>query len=296
MMITDIAHYLHTQSQIIEKELERLIPLRHGPYQDLFEAARYALLGGGKRLRPILTLTTTRMLEGDVQLALTPACTLELIHTYSMIHDDLPCMDNDDYRRGKLTVHKKYSEGHAVLTGDFLLTYAFEVLATTPHLNADKKGQLIATLAQRSGSDGMIGGQVMDLACEGKKIPLETLRLLHRNKTAALITAAVEFGGIISNATPPQLDCLRQFGEAIGLAFQVVDDILDVTSSQTKHGRTIASDIRNEKSTYVSLLGIEQAQSYALNFYHQAIKSLKSLPYDTSLLVSLADFVLKRKH
>lgn len=296
MMMTDIAHYLQAQGQIIEQELDRLVPLHHGPYQQLFEAARYALLGGGKRLRPILTLTTTRLLEGDPHLALTPACTLELIHTYSMIHDDLPCMDDDDYRRGKLTVHRKYSEGHAVLTGDFLLTYAFEVLATQPHLNAEKKSQLIATLAHRSGSDGMIGGQVMDLASEGKKISLDQLRLLHRNKTAALITAAIEFGGIIGNATPVQLDHLRQFGEAIGLAFQIVDDILDVTSSHAKHGKAIASDILNEKSTYVSLLGIEQAQAYAQNLYNQAIITLKSLPYDTSLLVGLADFVLRRKH
>lgn len=295
-MMTDIAHYLQAQGHIIEQELDRLVPLHHGPYQQLFESARYALLGNGKRLRPILTLTTTRLLGGDPHLALTPACTLEFIHTYSMIHDDLPCMDNDDYRRGKLTVHRKYSEGHAVLTGDFLLTYAFEVLATHPHLSAEKKSQLIATLAHRSGSNGMIGGQVMDLAYEGKKISLDHLRILHRNKTAALITAAVEFGGIIANATPVQLDHLRQFGEAIGLAFQIIDDILDVTSSHAKHGRTIASDIINEKSTYVSLLGIEQAQAYAQHLYTQALQSLKALPYDTSLLVGLADFVLRRKH
>lgn len=296
MMITDLNQHLQTQGDIIEKELDRLIPEQNGPYQQLFEASRYALLGGGKRLRPILTLTTVKMLNGDLQLALTPACTLELIHTYSMIHDDLPCMDNDDYRRGKLTVHKKYSEGHAVLTGDFLLTYAFEVLATHPHLSPEKKSRLIATLAQRSGSDGMIGGQVMDLAYEGQRISLDNLRLLHRNKTAALITASIEFGGIIANATYDQLNHLRQFGEAIGLAFQIIDDILDVTSSEAKHGKTIASDIINEKSTYVSLLGIDQAQNYAQNLYDQAVKSLTFLPYDTSLLLGLADFVLKRKH
>jgi geranylgeranyl diphosphate synthase type II len=294
--MTEIGSYLETQSQLIEQHLDRLVPMRHGPHQHLFEAARYALLGGGKRLRPILTLTTTRLLGGDLSLALSPACTLEMIHTYSMIHDDLPCMDNDDYRRGKLTVHKKYSEGHAVLTGDFLLTHAFEVLATDALLSAEKKSQLIAILARQSGSEGMIGGQVMDLTYEGKKISLETLRLLHRKKTAALITASIEFGGIIANANPLQLDCLRQFGESIGLAFQVVDDILDVTSSEAKHGRTIASDILNEKSTYVSLLGIEQAQSYALNFYHQAVKALTPLPYDTSLLIGLADFILRRQH
>jgi geranylgeranyl diphosphate synthase, type II len=294
--MTEIANYLDAQSQLIETHLDRLVPMRHGPHQHLFEAARYALLGGGKRLRPILALTTTQILGGDITIALSPACTLEMIHTYSMIHDDLPCMDNDDYRRGKLTVHRKYSEGHAVLTGDFLLTHAFEVLATDVSLKPEKKSQLIAILAQQSGSEGMIGGQVMDLAYEGKKISLESLRLLHRNKTAALITASIEFGGIIANATPLQMDCLRRFGESIGLAFQVVDDILDVTSSQTKHNRNISSDIINDKSTYVSLLGIEQAQSYALNFYNQAVKALKPLSCDTSLLVGLADFILRRKH
>lgn len=294
--MTDFMQYLETQSQMIEQHLDRLLPMRHGPHQHLFEAARYALLGGGKRLRPILTLATTAMLGGDLSLALSPACTLEMIHTYSMIHDDLPCMDNDDYRRGKLTVHKKYSEGHAVLTGDFLLTYAFEILATDPHLTPESKSRLIAVLARQSGGEGMIGGQVMDLAFEGKGVCLETLRILHRNKTAALIVASIEFGGIISHTNPMHLDALRQFGESIGLAFQVIDDILDVTSSQAKHGRTIGSDIMNEKSTYVSLLGLEQARSYAQQFYDQAVKALKPLPYNTSILINLADYMIRRRH
>jgi geranylgeranyl diphosphate synthase type II len=295
-MKTEISNYLKAQGQIIEMQLDRLIPQRQGPQHKLYESARYALLGGGKRLRPILALTTTRLLGGDVAIALTPACTLEMIHTYSMIHDDLPCMDNDDYRRGKLTVHKQYSEGHAVLTGDFLLTYAFEVLATDTNLSSEKKSQLIALLARHSGSEGMIGGQVMDLIFEGQKIPLESLKILHRNKTAALLTASIEFGGIISNASPPFLECLRLFGESIGLAFQVVDDILDVTSSKTKHGKRIASDILNEKSTYVSLLGLEQAKACANEFYHQALRALKPLPQDTSILVALADYILQRDH
>jgi geranylgeranyl diphosphate synthase type II len=292
----DIAHYLKTQSERIEQHLDHLIPKREGPHQHLFEAARYALLGGGKRLRPILTLTTTHLLRGNTALALTPACTLEMIHTYSLIHDDLPCMDDDDYRRGQLTVHKKYSEGHAVLTGDYLLTYAFEVLATDTRLSPEQRTQLIAILARQIGSEGMIGGQVMDLAFEGKKVPLKMLKLLHRKKTAALITAALEFGGIVADAPPHQLECLRQFGESIGLAFQVVDDILDVTSSQAKHGRAVASDILNDKSTYVSLLGLEQAQACAASFYQQAIQALQALPYDTSLLVGLADFIVKRTY
>ncbi len=295
-MTLDIAHYIHAQGQLIEQQLEHLVSLHHGYHQKLFESARYALLGGGKRLRPILALATTHILQGDCHLALTPACTLELIHTYSLIHDDLPCMDNDDFRRGKLTVHRQFSEGHAVLTGDYLLTYAFEVLANHPQLHPIKKTQLIGTLAKRSGGDGMIGGQVMDLAFEGKQVTLEQLKMLHRNKTGALIVAAVEFGGIISDANPNQMNHLRQFGEAIGLAFQIVDDILDVTEAQAKHGKAIASDVINRKTTYASLLGVEQAQSYAQNLYQQAILALKQIPYDTSLLVWLADFILKRKY
>lgn len=296
MITIDFANYLKTQSQRIEDHLTHLIPLHPGPYQHLFEAARYALLGGGKRLRPILTLATVDLLGGDSSAALSPACALEMIHTYSLIHDDLPCMDNDDYRRGKLTVHRKYTEGDAILAGDFLLTYAFETLATGPHLRADQKVALISTLARQSGSEGMIGGQVMDLAYEGQPITLEELCLLHRRKTGALITAALEFGGIIGNASLAQLDCLRQFGERIGLAFQVIDDILDVTASETKHGRSVGSDAANQKSTYVSLLGVEQAHAYALSCYDQALKALAPLPYDTRLLAGLAEFIVYRKY
>ena len=292
----DVQHYLTDQIQIIEKELSRIVPDRKGPFGNLFEAARYALLGAGKRIRPILTLTTARTLGSNIQAALIPACAIELIHTYSMIHDDLPCMDDDDYRRGRLTVHKKYTEGHAVLTGDFLLTHAFEILAEAPDISPEKKIQLISALARQSGSDGMIGGQVMDVASEGKKISLDELRLLHRNKTASLLSVAVEFGGIISNLDKKHLDILRQFGESIGLAFQVVDDILDVTSSHIKHGNAVGSDIRKEKSTYVSLLGMEQAKAYATQFYNSAMSALKMLPYDTALLQNLADFILKRNH
>lgn len=292
----EIESYLQTQSQLIEQHLECLVPIRRGPYQQLFEAARYALLGGGKRLRPILTLTITEMLGGLVEKALTPACALEMVHTYSLIHDDLPSMDDDDYRRGKLTVHRQYSESLAILTGDFLLTHAFEVLTTVPHLPPDKKVQLISILAKRSGAEGMIGGQVMDMAAEGQRISLDTLRLLHRNKTGALITASVELGAIISDATPLEMELLREFAENLGLAFQIVDDILDVTCSQAKHGRQVASDIMNEKSTYVTLLGIEQAQIYAQRFYAQAISALKPLSRQTSRLISLADYIIRRKH
>lgn len=294
--MSDIHQYLQAKSQLIEQQLDQLVPMHQGPHQHLFEAARYSLLGAGKRLRPIITLATTAMLGGDEEGALHPACALEIVHTYSLIHDDLPCMDDDDYRRGKLTVHKKYSEGHAVLTGDYLLTYAFEVLAAAPQLSSSTKVKLISTLAQRIGGHGMIGGQVIDLACEGKKINLETLHLLHQHKTAALITAAVEFGGIISHASEEQRHRLRCFGENIGVAFQIIDDILDVTSSHAKHGRSLSSDLVNEKSTYVSLLGLEQSKAYAQEFYNKAIQALDPLSSQSSLLIGLADFVIQRHY
>jgi geranylgeranyl diphosphate synthase type II len=296
MLDTMVVEYLTTQIELIEKHLNLLIPHHVSPHQNLYEAARYSLLGAGKRVRPLLVLATNTMLGGNEAVALSPACTLELVHTYSLIHDDLPCMDNDDYRRGKLTVHKKYSEGHAVLTGDYLLTYAFGILADHPHLQPDMKVKLISVLAKRIGANGMIGGQVMDLACEGKKIDLETLHLLHCNKTAALIMAAVEFGGILGDATEQQMKHLQRFGESIGLAFQIIDDILDVTSSHVKHGCSIASDILNEKSTYVSLLGLEQAQKYAQEFYERALDSLTCFGPQAALLSHLADFILQRKH
>lgn len=296
MQASEIANYLQVQGQMIDRYLEGLIPLRHGPYQHLFEAARYSLSTGGKRIRPILTLATVQMLGGLQEAALIPACALEIIHTYSLIHDDLPCMDDDDFRRGQPTLHKKYTEGHAVLTGDFLLTYAFELLATLPNFNADKKIKLIATLARHIGSEGMIGGQVMDVAFEGKKINLDSLTRLHKLKTGALITAAVEFGGILADATEIQMENLKQFGDQIGLAFQVVDDVLDITSSQAKHGRAVSSDLLNEKSTFVKLLGLEQSQAFAEELYHRAIKNLREFSEKSVVLISLADFIVHRKH
>lgn len=294
--MTMVVDYLKTQGDVIEKRLNELIPSSLGPYQQLFEAARYSLLGGGKRIRPMITLATVQAFSGDASIALTPACTLEFIHTYSLIHDDLPCMDDDDFRRGKPSLHKKYNEGHAVLTGDFLLTYAFEVLATDPLLSAEKKIKLIEILAKRSGSDGMIGGQVMDIGYVGNPLTLEQLSLLHKNKTAALISAAVEFGGIIADANPEQLKFLRLFGENIGLAFQIMDDILDVTSSAVKHGRSVASDIINGKTTYVSLLGVDKAREAAKHHHTQALHALAQLPINPELLAALSTFIIDRQH
>lgn len=292
----DILHYFHTHSLLIENALARLTQERLTQAPKLIEAARYALLNGGKRLRPILTLATVESFGKDPHSALIPACAIEMIHTYSLIHDDLPCMDDDDYRRGKLTVHKKYDQGHAVLTGDFLQTLAFEILATAPHLQADTRIQLLSTLAKRSGDAGMIGGQVMDLSAEGQTLMLEELESLHQKKTGALIVASLEFGAIIANVNASQMQHLCDFGQKIGLAFQIIDDILDVSESVTKHGREIASDILKEKSTYVSLLGLEEAKEYARRCHTRALAILKLLDCDTSLLEEIANFILQRKY
>lgn len=286
-----LTEYLKAKSDLIEQHLDRLVPEKN---DILYQAARYALLGGGKRLRPILTLATVETLKGDLTKALTPACTLEMIHTYSLIHDDLPCMDDDDFRRGKPSLHKAFPEGHAVLTGDFLLTYAFEVLADAPHLTPQQKIELIQILAKQSGGDGMIAGQVMDLESEGKQLDVKGLQQIHKSKTGALISASVEFGGIITGASSSQLEALRCFGREIGLTFQIVDDVLDVTSSKEKHGKAVSSDLINGKATYVTLMGLEQAREAARAHHHLATESLKVIDGNTSRLQNLADYIVAR--
>lgn len=290
----DFTSYLALRSDLIEKQLDQLIPERNVSHRILLQAARYSLLNGGKRIRPLLTLAAAETLGGDIGKALIPACAVEMIHTYSLIHDDLPCMDNDDFRRGKPSLHKAFPEGHAVLAGDFLLTYAFDVLAHYEQLTAEQRLKLIAILSRKSGIDGMIVGQVMDLEAEGKQIDLESLQNIHRNKTGALIMASVEFGGVIADATKNQMEILRVFGRDVGLAFQIIDDVLDVTASKQKHGKVIASDVRNGKATYVSLLGLDMAREMAHNLLTSAVTSLQPLATDVSLLTRFAELMVYR--
>lgn len=286
--------YIKERGLQIEHALDQLVSEQNVLHSSLFSAARYSLLGGGKRLRPILALATTEVLQGNVEAAILPACALELVHTYSLIHDDLPCMDNDDFRRGKPSLHKAYPEGHAVLTGDFLLTYAFEVLAKSKHLSTDQRLHLIDILSRRAGAQGMIAGQVLDLEAEGKSISIETLRQIHRNKTGAMLLASIEFGAVVAGASEHHMKILQQFGEEIGLAFQIIDDILDVTASKQKHGKTIGSDIANNKSTYVSLLGLQRSQEMANQLSESAMKRLQLLPGNVSLLADLAQLIVSR--
>jgi len=214
----------------IDSELERLIPKVTYPHNTLYQGAHYALFSGGKRIRPLLTLAITDLLNHPIQEALYPACALELVHTYSLIHDDLPCMDDDDLRRGKPTLHKVYSEGHAVLVGDFLLTHAFEILAKAPHLGATQKLQLITILTSAAGGEGMVGGQVLDLAHDRTT----SLEDLHAKKTGALFTAALQFGGVIGGASQTIFANLTTLGARLGLLFQIIDDILDQENNFSK--------------------------------------------------------------
>lgn len=278
---------------LIEKTLEELIPLSSSLHGEIFVAGRYSTLQGGKRLRPLLAIVTAEMFGSRIEDVVVPACTLELIHTYSLIHDDLPCMDDDDFRRGKPSLHKAFDEGVAVLTGDYLLTYAFEVLAKAD-LTESQKIDLILCLSKASGADGMIGGQVMDISFEKKQMDLEILQEIHTKKTGMLIAAALEFGAILGGAKKPTQELLKQFGLQIGLAFQIVDDILDVTASKSKHGREVATDLINGKTTYVSLLGIEGSKKLAESVTNQALDSLKTLPFNTEKLKNLAETLVNR--
>ena len=251
-------------TQLIEETLLDLLSPEKFPEGMLGAAARYATLGGGKRLRPRLVMATAEIYNIPPEVSIIPACVIELIHTYSLIHDDLPCMDNDDFRRGKPSLHKAYPEAHALLTGDFLLTYAFEILSKAPHLSDGQKIALITTLSERAGAHGMIGGQECDIASVGQKISWETLLFIHKRKTADLITAAIEFGGILGNS--PQMDLLTTIGQEAGLAFQILDDLSDT------------DDLIQERPSAVTLLGKENAKTYAETLTHSALSHLQSLP------------------
>jgi geranylgeranyl diphosphate synthase, type II len=288
--------FLQSARAKIDERLPQLIAQSSDlPYAPLFSAARYALLAPGKRLRPMLVLAVAESYGIDQDHALVPACALEMIHTYSLIHDDLPCMDDDDLRRGKPTLHKVYPEWHALLTGDFLLTFAFEILSSAPFLDADQKLALVHSLSSHAGAQGMIGGQMIDLLSEGQSVDWKILEQMHRGKTAALITAALEFGGIISRVSPHDLNALQKAGSSIGIAFQLIDDVLDDTGVQEELGKTIGSDRGKDKATAVSLLGIEQAKVKADLLLQTAEENLSALSRPTPLLRALFDQMINRR-
>src|SRR6195952_53080 len=271
----DLQKFLETRTAAVNTAMDKFLPSEKTKPATIHKAMRYSLFAGGKRLRPALTLAAAEACGGDAELALPAACAVECIHTYSLIHDDLPCMDDDDLRRGRPTSHKVYGEGIAVLAGDALLTIAFEILAQAKETSRYKMPALIRELATASGSQWLIGGQVADLEGEGKKITGAELKYIHRCKTAALLTASIRLGAMSANATPARLQSLTDFGQSLGLAFQVIDDILDVTQTTEKLGKTAGKDVAATKATYPAIFGLERSRDEAHHLTVAAHEALK---------------------
>ena len=260
----------------------------------LAESMEYSLTAGGKRLRPILLMAAADAAGGRGEDYLTSACAVEMIHTYSLIHDDLPAMDDDDYRRGKLTNHKVYGAGLATLAGDALLTMAFELLARQQGVPAETMLRVVREISEAVGANGMVGGQALDLASEGKRIDMDTLRRMHMAKTGALLRASVRSGAILGGADEAQLAALTEYAEAFGLAFQITDDILDVTGDAAAIGKPVGSDERNHKSTYVTLTSLEEAKRLAREAADRAHEALAPLGGKAAFLDELAEYLVTR--
>lgn len=292
----DLSAYLKQRQQLCEEALEQAVPMLYP--EKIYEAMRYSLLAGGKRLRPILCLATCEMTGGSIEMAIPTACALEMIHTMSLIHDDLPAMDNDDYRRGKLTNHKVYGEDVAILAGDALLAYAFEYIASqTQNVPADRVLRVIAHLGRAVGAAGLVGGQIVDLESEGKSdISIDTLNFIHNHKTAALLEACVVCGAILAGASPVDLQRLSHYSQNIGLAFQIIDDILDITATQEELGKTAGKDIEAQKVTYPSLWGLEESRIKAQKLIEEACEQLDSYGEKANPLIGLANFITARKY
>ena len=288
--------YLETSKQSIEHWLSTVLHSPIPEYKRLYEAMNYSLLQGGKRIRPILTKAVLDAMKVDASLYKEFLCALECIHTYSLIHDDLPAMDNDDYRRGSLTNHKVYGDGMAILAGDGLLTYAFQLCSDNTTASAEQKIKAIQCLATAAGPEGMVGGQAFDLLSEGKHIPLEELKILHSGKTGALFNAAIELGLILSNADQAKYAAYMTYANCLGLLFQITDDILDVTGTIEELGKTPGSDIRQDKSTYVSLLGLDEARNEAHAVAQKAHAALATIEDDTHILSAIIDYLMDRTH
>jgi len=295
-MRTDFQSWVAARQSHFEDVLSGLLPRADIAPQRLHEAMRYAVLDGGKRVRPLLVFAAGELVGADVSRLNIAAAAVELIHAYSLVHDDMPCMDDDVLRRGKPTCHVQYDEATALLVGDSLQTMAFQLLAEH-RLNDDAQRQLdmIKLLAVASGSRGMAGGQAIDLASVGRALTLPELESMHIHKTGALIRAAVLLGAHCGSVSPAQLDKLNHFGKLIGLAFQVVDDVLDCEADTATLGKTAGKDADNDKPTYVSLLGIQGARDMAQRLHREALETLEEFGDAAQRLRELADFIVLRK-
>jgi geranylgeranyl diphosphate synthase type II len=279
----------------VDAALEKFLPVESAQPSSIHTAMRYSVFAGGKRIRPTLCLETARIFSDDVTPALHPACAIECIHTYSLIHDDLPALDNDDLRRGKPTCHKKFGEATAILAGDALLTLAFEIIGATP-VSSDRRVAILAEVASSAGTvNGMVGGQVADLEAEGQAVSPQTLEYIHRSKTAALIRASVAAGALCAGASPEDVAHIRRFGESIGWAFQVTDDILDVEESSAALGKTAGKDIAQQKATYPAVYGLPRSHEIANELATKAIAVLAPYGERAVRIREIAEFLVLRR-
>jgi geranylgeranyl diphosphate synthase type II len=288
MMKADFKEYLKGKRKLIDRALDGYLPDESKEPQNLHKAMRYSVFAGGKRLRPILAIASFEAVGGKGKKILPVACALEMIHTYSLIHDDLPCMDDDDLRRGKPTLHKVYGEGMAVLAGDALHALAFELLLKA------KNSLVVEEVAKAIGTEGMIGGQVRDLEAEGRKVSLKEVEYIHTHKTGRLLRGSVRAGAILGGADAKKLLALSAFGERFGLAFQIVDDILDIVGEEKVLGKKIGSDKANSKATYPKVFGLDESKNLAKGLLREAKKNLKILKEKSWAFDNLADYVYER--
>ena len=289
-----VKDFLDNSRNLIEKKLDEVMPLHTG-VSDINDAARYSLLAGGKRVRPLLMIASAQAVGVEGTKFLPVACGLEMIHTYSLVHDDLPAMDDDDYRRGRLTNHKVYGEAKAILAGDALLTKAFEVMLGQEEVAAQVLIEVVKDIAVYAGDTGMIGGQTIDLEAEKNIISMDTLKKMHMAKTGALFKAAVVSGGKLAGADNTQLQALEVYAENYGLAFQITDDILDVTGDAEQMGKTPGSDERKQKYTYVSAYGLEKAQQMAQQHVNEAVSQISIFGENSVYLKNLVQMLIARK-
>ena len=279
---------------LVEQQLIKELHAKGTMNETLCASMEYSLMAGGKRLRPVLLMAAADAVGGDGDSFVTTGCAIEMIHTYSLIHDDLPAMDDDDYRRGKLTNHKVYGDGIAVLAGDALLTLAFEVMLRQEGASPETKMAVVHEMSVAAGANGMVGGQAMDLESEGEQIAMDELKKMHMGKTGALFLTAIRSGAILAGANEAQLKALTVYAEKFGLAFQITDDILDVVGTEAELGKPVGSDVRNHKSTYVTLTSLEEAKKLARSTIDEAIDALDDFGDEADFLRDLAAYLIAR--
>ena len=293
----NIKTYLVSRQKLIERALDRYLPKANTKPATLHRAMRYSLFAGGKRLRPILCLAATEASGGKIRNALPLACALECIHTYSLVHDDLPSMDNDDFRRGRPTCHKVFGDAIAILAGDGLLTIAFEIVSSAKPTSRYDTSSLLREIAVAAGSQRLIAGQVADLEAEGKNVKRDQLQFIHQNKTAAILKSSVRLGAMSANADAKKLSAVTRFGQRLGLAFQIIDDILDVTQTSEILGKSAGKDVAAKKATYPAVIGLEKSRAEARRLTRQAHSALSLFSSrDAEPLHALANYLLEREY